>query len=321
MNLILQSDIKEPPHFRGEGSDRCTVSEWQEIMQTYLARKGCSLSEQGNEVMDRLMGRARDVVKICIRNNRFVSISRDPDVIFTILREHFGDAISSTTPLQDFYETIPKRSESDLDYWIRLNKANDLADECLRRQGKKVEDPCHEVTMMFVKHCPDPSLYTALRSRPLEKWTVGEVQELVDSHHKDRQSARACQTRNTVKVNEDVTPNAWCMAQQPVSANQSTNLEPASLSKMISLMEKILAKQEQSQSQAWGRAQVGEATTNLSSCRVCRAPDHSSKAHCFREGLCFKCYKTGHRGFECSEKRQANKTNVAMPHVPDPALN
>lgn len=43
LNLILKSDIKEPPHFRGDSSDRCTVTEWQEIMQTYLARKGCSL--------------------------------------------------------------------------------------------------------------------------------------------------------------------------------------------------------------------------------------------------------------------------------------
>ena len=38
-----------------------------------------------------------------------------------------------------------------MDYWIRLNKAVDDADECLRRQGRNVKDPSHEVTMMLVK--------------------------------------------------------------------------------------------------------------------------------------------------------------------------
>ena len=28
-----------------------------------------------------------------------------------------------------------------MDYWIRLNKSIDAADECLRRRGKLVEDP------------------------------------------------------------------------------------------------------------------------------------------------------------------------------------
>lgn len=322
MNLTLKSDIKEPPYFRGDSSDRFTLTEWQEMMQTYLTRTGCSLSEQGNEIMARLMGRARDVVKICTRNNRLLNITRDPDVIFTILREHFGDAISSTTPLQDFYETVPKHSESSLDYWIRLNKAIDLADECLRRQGRRVEDPSHEVTMMFLKHCPDPSLYTALRGKPLEKWTAGEVQEMIDSHHRDRQSARACKPQNIVRVNEEMTPNTCCMAQHPVvNTYQSTNAESASLSKMITLMEKILAMQEQSLNQTQAKVPANGPTATLNSCKICRAPDHSTKAHCFREGLCFKCFKTGHRGFECPGRKQVTTTNVVTSHVPDSALN
>lgn len=154
------------------------------------------------------------------------------------------------------------------------------------------------------------------------KWTVGEVQELIDSHHRDRQSARACKTQNIIKINEEMTPNAWCMAQQPaISVNQSTNIELASLSKIISLMEKILAMQGQGQNQTQATVPVGEPTTTLGSCRVCRASDHSTKAHCFREGLCFKSYKTGHRGFECPGRKQVNKTNVVTSHVPDPALN
>ena len=123
LNLVLKSDIREPPPFRGDSTDRCSVTDWQELMQVYLNRKGCTVSEQGPGILDRLLGRAKDVVKIGIRNNPLINISRDPDVIFTILRQHFGEAISSTTPLKDFYETLPRQSETGLDYWIRLNKS------------------------------------------------------------------------------------------------------------------------------------------------------------------------------------------------------
>lgn len=67
-------------------------------MQTYLNRKGFSVSEQGEEILDRLMGRAKDVVRTYIRNNPLINMSKDPHVIFSILRQHFGDSISSTTP-------------------------------------------------------------------------------------------------------------------------------------------------------------------------------------------------------------------------------
>jgi hypothetical protein len=61
--------------------------------------------------MERLMGRAKVLVKIGICNNPLVNISRDPEVIFSILKQHFDEAISSTTQLQDFYETKPSRGE------------------------------------------------------------------------------------------------------------------------------------------------------------------------------------------------------------------
>lgn len=39
VNLVLRSDVKEPPYFRGDGTDTFTVTEWQEIMQSYLSKK------------------------------------------------------------------------------------------------------------------------------------------------------------------------------------------------------------------------------------------------------------------------------------------
>lgn len=299
-NLIVRhQDIKEPPTFRGDKTDRCTIGEWQELMQTYLNKKGFNASQQGQEILDKLMGHAKDIVRICIRNNPMIDVARDPHVIFSILRQHFGDAISSTTPLRDFYETLPKQSESGLEYWIRLNKAVDLADECLKRQGKRVEDPSHEVTMMFVRHCPEPGLYTALRSKPLETWNASEIQALIDSHHRDKQSVRVDRERRA----GDASPNAWCMTQQQSSAtNQASGLDSALLGRVASLLEQFLV-QKKGQEQKIEQGKV-VPVDSAAPCKICRALDHTTKTHCFKEGLCFRCFKTGHRGFECPDKRQ-----------------
>lgn len=35
MGLVLKSDVKEPGCFRGDGSEKCTVQEWEEFMLGY----------------------------------------------------------------------------------------------------------------------------------------------------------------------------------------------------------------------------------------------------------------------------------------------
>jgi len=320
LNLVIKhQDIKEPPTFRGDKTDRCTVGEWEELMQTYLNKKGFNVSEQGQEILDRLMGRAKDVVRTSIRNNPLINLSKDPDVIFSILRQHFGDAISSTTPLRDFYETLPRRSESGLDYWIRLNKAVDLADECLQRRGKRVEDPGHEVTMMFVRHCPEPALYTALRSKPLESWTAGEVQALIDSHHRDKQSASVERTLQA----EEKPSGAWCMTQQQAPASsQSSGLDPDLLGRAVSLLEQIFISQKGQEPKAVQvKASSGGPTAYSASCGVCKALDHTTKMHCFKEGLCFRCYETGHRGFECPKRKPVKRETTRMSSDSERPLN
>lgn len=323
MNVVLRSDIKEPPTFRGDSTDRCTAREWQELMHVYLNKKGYSVSEQGQEILDKLMGRARDVVKTCIRNNPLINIHRDPQVIFSILRQHFGEAVSSTTPMRDFYETLPKQSESSLDYWIRLNKAIDLADESLQRQGRRVEDASHEVTMMFVRHCPEPSLYAAFRSKPLEGWAATEVQALIESHHKEKQSARGDRMQKNPKT-EEWTSDTCCMTQQQVAGdNQSNSFDPTLLGKAVSLLEQILNAQHMPEKNVTSvRMPASEPAGYTGPCKVCKASDHSTKAHCFKEGLCFRCHKTGHRGFECPERKPARQTSLRpSPSGLEPALN
>lgn len=72
-----------------------------------------------------------------------------------------------------------------MDYWIRLNKAIDVADECLRRRNKSVEDPAAEAVMIFISHCPDPNLAMSFQFKPAEQWSAAEVQERLDSHQRD----------------------------------------------------------------------------------------------------------------------------------------
>ncbi|XP_013856433.1 uncharacterized protein LOC106512339 [Austrofundulus limnaeus] len=84
-------------------------------------------------------------------------------------------------PMADFYNTRPLKHEGVMEYWIRLNNAIDMADECLQRQGRSVEDPGREVKLMFIKYCPDPILSNRFSFKAAEEWSTSEVQERIDS--------------------------------------------------------------------------------------------------------------------------------------------
>lgn len=70
-------------------------------------------------------------------------------------------------------------------YWLRLNNAVDITDECIRRQGRSVEDSGREVSIMFIKYCPDPILSKRLSIKAAEEWTTAEVQECIDSYQRE----------------------------------------------------------------------------------------------------------------------------------------
>lgn len=144
-----------------------------------------------------------------------------------------------------------------------------------------MDDPGHEVTMMFVKHCADPALYAALRCRPIENWTVGDLQAMIDSHHRDKQSARH-RAQSTAKVEVVMTPDAWCMTQQAVAHDNSatpTNSDQAPLHKVTSLLEKLVSTQEQNQRRTSTR--IPQTNTAAGPSRICKASDHSTQTHCF----------------------------------------
>ncbi len=69
LNRVLKSEIKEPVCFRGDRADSYTIHEWEAIVLSYLRKIGTPIDEQADEVMGRLMGRAREVVRVGLRSN------------------------------------------------------------------------------------------------------------------------------------------------------------------------------------------------------------------------------------------------------------
>lgn len=85
VNVVLQSDAREPPIFRGDSSDKFTVHEWQNLMTLYLRKKAIPVHEQSQEILARLMGKAGDMVRIKMRNNSSIDYAANPSLLFDIL--------------------------------------------------------------------------------------------------------------------------------------------------------------------------------------------------------------------------------------------
>lgn len=182
VKLVMQSDAKEPPIYRGDSSDKCSVREWVEMVGAYFRKSNVPVHQQLQEILAKLRGKAGDVVRVTLRHN---STDPTPDFVYDILKQHFSELTYSSMPMADFYNTRPLQNEGVMDYWIRLNNAIDIADECLKRQKRSVEDPGREVCMMFIKFCPDPILSNRLSFKAAEEWTTSEVQERIDAYQRE----------------------------------------------------------------------------------------------------------------------------------------
>lgn len=61
VKLVMQPDVKEPPSFCGDSTDKLSIHEWEEQIDIYLIKRGVPTGEQAQEIMSRLGGRARDI--------------------------------------------------------------------------------------------------------------------------------------------------------------------------------------------------------------------------------------------------------------------
>lgn len=224
MKIVVQSGTKPPPYFRGDSTDSFSIHEWEDMMQVYMNRMGAKTdSEMYDLVMGRLTGKAKDIVKVSLRSQPELLTSITPATVFDILKRNFSELTYSSIPMADFYATVPKAGEGAMDYWVRLNKAIDVADECLRRRGRSVDDSSAEVVMMFISHCPDSNLAMSFRLKPVEQWTAAEVQERLDGHQRDlrRSSTRAQQVSKISACSQSPLAGAPPLSYVPCEPQQS----------------------------------------------------------------------------------------------------
>ncbi|XP_026228893.1 uncharacterized protein LOC113170836 [Anabas testudineus] len=198
VTVHVKSD-RELPTFRGENTDKYSVQDWIDMTKSHLRKHEIPVDGQAEEIMSHLLGKARDVVRIALRSDSGLDVKKSPEIVYDVLLHYFSDA-PSCLPLADFYATLPRHKENPVDYWIRLNKAADLAMEGLQRQGKRTENMADEVALMFVKHCPDPDLSYTLKCKPINEWTSRDVQLRIDDYQRElRASGRvtgAAQLKN-----------------------------------------------------------------------------------------------------------------------------
>lgn len=313
-NWVVKTEVKEPVCFKGDGLDAYTVHEWESVVMSYLRKRAVPVAEQAEEVMNRLMGRAREVVKVGLRSNPLLALSDGPGPIFDILKQHFSDTVSSIMPLADFYATMPFSGEDPFEYWLRLNKTMEVTEDCLKRQNKSMDDPSRELTTMFIRHCPDPELSLIFRCKPLQQWTAAEVHEKLVEHRRDKMHSSQSKSATAVAVlRQDVSPAPQVSLPTSKSASD-TNTGPAlaqstpelaePLDRIISMLEHILV-QGSRHAQHYDRpgrpSQGGPRNRARPSlpCEVCGDREHTTRFHCRSNHLCFLCYASGHTRADC----------------------
>lgn len=319
LNLVLRSEVNVPPYFRGDNSDKYSISEWEELMRSYSLKQGYRGTECIEEVMNRLLGKARDVTKVWLRSNPNV---KDVNVVYSVLRRHFGDVVHSDLPLADFYAVQPLTGESALDYWIRLNKTAEMTEQCLVSKGEPATDLSRHAVIMFVRNCPDKELALIFKTKPPRDWSAQEVQEHIDNHRNVQMfcgsqisvqkevAVGSCQggISSDTQVGQSSTPSF-----RVTPANFSPSDEKCTMDRVLSLLEKTLS----SNAQITHSPPQTKVRKNIRDCKVCGSSDHSTSAHCRMHKLCFRCYSPGHIGANCSQSAPTQSPNLSRaPHTP-----
>ncbi|XP_057714469.1 uncharacterized protein LOC130930499 [Corythoichthys intestinalis] len=302
VQLVTQRAVKDPPVFRGEDSDTLSIDDWEEGMRDYVRKSNVQIEDQAEEILMHLRGRAKDVVRFGIRNGE-VDVQNNPEAIYGLLRKHFSSSRYSSVPLADFYSTFPYVQEDAYEYWLRLNRAADVAASCLKDQGKTFDNPSVEVARMFIRHCPNRDLAFTFRSKTIDKWSSREVQEVLDEYHLEKGNKSSTGQAGRVNVNKvEVALNNSDVSsapEQPAAVSQDT----ATLERLIGMLEKVLLKNSgytQARRNPRNNAPSRIQGLNDTPCSICNDSSHSAFIHCRENNLCFLCHAPGHSSRFCS---------------------
>lgn len=312
VQIVTQRKVKEPPAFKGDHSDTVTVREWEDLMRIFIRKSNVRVEEQAEEILVHLRGKAKDIVKFGIRNSN-IDVQGQPDMIYGLLRKHFSCTKYSTVPLADFYSTLPKDQEDPYDYWLRLNRAADVAAECLREQGKTLDNPEMEVARMFIRNCPCKDLALTFRSKIIDKWSACEVLEVLNEYHAEMSCKAVAPVHTEKKVgvalNKAEVSHGLVPAHSRQEPLQTQNPEQVTLARVVDMLEKVLLRGVSVQPQVGRRAPPRRPVIegfNDKPCTICNDAAHSALSHCREKGLCFQCHSTGHTRRDCLERRRAD---------------
>lgn len=314
LQCVPQRKLKEPPCFRGDSSDSVSIQEWEDIMRSFIKRGNLQPAEQAEEILIHLGGKAKDVVRFGTRNSG-IDVTCNPDAIYGLLRKHFDSVPCSPLPLADFYTTLPGKGEDAFDYWLRLNRAVDLAVERLKDQGKSLDSPSTEVTRMFIKNCPSTELAMTFRSKTIDNWTAHEVQDILNEYHSEMASLMSRVSKEKVSINALAAVPSPALPADVQSAPQPQANDPDALNRLINMLEKVLLQRSLPASVSPASGPTRRSGPRLPRirglhdvpCSICQDTAHSAFTHCRDQKLCFKCYSPDHSRRDCPASYQQSE--------------
>lgn len=322
MSLVVKPDFREPPMYRGDGEDKYSIHEWIDMMDVYLHKRGLSAFEQRDEILNHLLGRAKSIVKVGLKSSSPSGAVVNPETVYSILRRYFSETPGSCLPLADFYATQPTAKETPVDYWVRLNTAAEAVDRHLRRQGSNMDNMDAEIAMMFIRNCPDPSLACVFKCKPISKWSLTEVQEVIDEHQREYQvrktkaitaKAHALQVATAVTTITSSEPDT---DQVPVNTAKftSANLakpsetpitDQSALERVLNMLERVLERTSQPVHSNPPQFSSSFSPARFHPCGVCGDRSHSTRTHCMKEKRCLNCLEQGHQRRDCPKTSPA----------------
>lgn len=327
VSLVVKPDFREPPMYRGDGEDKYSIHEWIDMMDVYLHKRGFSAHEQRDEILNHLLGRAKSIVKVGLKSSSPSGTVVNPETVYSILRRYFSDTPGSCLPLADFYATQPTAKETPVDYWVRLNTAAEAVDRHLRRQGSNMDNMDAEIAMMFIRNCPDPSLACVFKCKPISKWSLTEVQEVIDEHQRECQvrktkaKAHALQVATAVTAISSSEPEtdqvpvntAKFTSANPAKPSETATTDQSALERVLSMLERVLERTSQPVHSTPPQFSSSFPPARFNPCGVCGDRSHSTRTHCMKEKRCLSCLEQGH------QRRDCPKTGPAQPGGSSPS--
>ena len=171
--------------------------------------------------------------------------------------------------------------------------------------------------MMFVKHCPDPTLSAVFRFKAPEHWTATEIQEHLDRHFVEVGTTHArhvgihaqAQVFNGSDTQLDKDGDV-----KAATSTTRTHCAEGCMEMLASLLDRVLPqnKQEVHGSKS-GQTQILASRDRIRPllCNVCQSTEHTTTEHCRKERLCLACFQPNHMIRNCPNRPPRRGHNTA----------